>query len=118
MIEQVRLFEDPEEEIRSESEKPKIMDFIPEGRAAAVSMQYLALLLHTDERSIRKMVHDARIAGHIICSDECGYYLPVCAEDLTRWIHRAESSLISKSKALQPARQAEAEGRYPRTEAE
>lgn len=114
MIEQVRLFEDPKE-IKTD-QLPKIMDFIPEGRENAVSMWSLSLALRTDERTVRKMVHDARISGQIICSDEYGYYQPVCEEDLIKWLHRTESALKSKSKALQSARTALSEGRYPSTD--
>ena len=114
MIEQVRLFEDPKE--IKDDQLPKIMDFIPEGRENAVSMWSLSLVLRTDQRSIRKMVHDARISGQIICSDENGYYQPTSDEEMTRWIHKEESSLISKNKALMPAKKAHAEGRYPSTD--
>lgn len=117
MIEQARLFEEDPEEIKSD-QQPKIMDLIPEGRENAASMRYLAMICQRDERSIREMVKTARISGSIICGDDAGYFLPTCEEELARWIHRAESSLISTARSLQPAKKALAEGRYPKEKAE
>ena len=79
MIEQATLFKE---------ELPKILDYIPEGRENAVSMRYLAVILNTDARTIRSMVHNARISGHVVIGDDSGYYKPVYEEDLTGWIRK------------------------------
>ena len=107
MIEQTTLFKE---------ELPLILDYIPEGRENAVSMRYLAIILNTDARTIRSMVHNARISGHVIIGDDSGYFKPVYEEDLIRWISKETAALRSKNKALQSARNALTEGRYPRYE--
>ena len=107
MIEQTSLFAE---------ELPMILDYIPEGREHAVSMRYLAIILNTDTRTIRSMVHNARISGHVVIGDDSGYYKPVYEEDVTGWIRKETAALRSKNMALQSARNALTEGRYPRNE--
>lgn len=104
MIEQTALFEE---------ELPAILDYIPSGKDNAVSMRYLAVILSTDTRKIRSMVHNARISGHVVIGDENGYYKPECEEDLIGWIRKETAALRSKNMALQSARIALSEGRYP-----
>lgn len=96
-----------------EEELPKILDCIPYGRENAVSMRYLAAVLSTDARGIRRMVHDARSSGYVIIGNEHGYYKPQHKDDVIGWIKREMAVLKSKNKALQSARKALSEGRYP-----
>lgn len=116
MIEQKTLFEEP---ASSDAEKKiRILDYIPPGKENAVSMRYLAMIRKTDTRAVRSMVLNARIAGHVIIGDDYGYYQPCYEEDLTGWIRREEATLRSKERALRSAKEALAEGRYPKAVAE
>ena len=57
-----------------------ILEFIPTGINNAVSMADLAVITRTDLRTVRRMVHNARKNGAVICStcdnDSGGYYIP------------------------------------------
>ena len=49
---------------------------IPYGKDKAVSREFLCMLFGISDRAVRRLVHDARDAGHIIINDQTGtgYY--------------------------------------------
>lgn len=54
----------------------ELMARIPSGHENAIKMPELAAGMHVTQRELRKMVQDARHAGHVIAGDRAGYYQP------------------------------------------
>lgn len=59
-----------------------LTSFIPVGKDKAISMRYLATLLHKNEREARRDVMEARINGDVIIGDASGYYRPATQDEL------------------------------------
>lgn len=53
-----------------------IMTFIPKGKENAIPRQELAYILRLPDRTVRKMIQDARDRGELILNDQdgAGYY--------------------------------------------
>ena len=80
----------------------KISEFIPVGLANAISNRDLSLMIGTDERKARQLVHQARANGEPICST-CeerigGYYLP-CNVNEARIYLRQQNARIKSARA-------------------
>lgn len=82
----------------------KISDFIPSGIENAISMEELAIRTHSSVRAVRQMVHNARLAGELICStcdgDNGGYYLPKNAAEAIPYYRQQLSRINSAVAAL------------------
>lgn len=84
-----------------------ITDFIPVGRANALSMRDLALAVNVDERTARELVHRARANGEPICSDcdeNGGYYMPRTVGEARIYLHQQEARIRSANAALRGVR--------------
>ena len=81
-----------------------ITDFVPYGKAKAVKMSELAAAMHTSEREVRKIIHDARCNGAVICSDNDGYCISETQKDLLPYYSVARKRSISGLKSLKAAK--------------
>ncbi len=82
----------------------KISDYIPVGRANAISNSDLAIVSGTDEREARRLVHQARANGEPICST-CeertgGYYLPCNVSEACTYLRQQNARIKSAQAAL------------------
>ena len=77
-----------------------ISSFIPHGKDNAIKMSALAAALHTSEREVRKIIHEARCNGAVIIGDNHGYYLPETREELLPYYLTARKRSVSGLKAL------------------
>ena len=86
----------------------KIEDYIPEGRANAISREELVLRTGLPDRQVRKMIETARETGCIInLQDGEGYYIPTKEEriDVQTWYRAQRSRAIGVLKSLKGAEQ-------------
>ena len=85
----------------------EIINFIPYGRAHAVSRQELTNVTGYNDRKVRKMISEAR-KEHVILSLEngSGYYQPTADDypELRKFINREESRAKSVFVALKKAK--------------
>ena len=81
-----------------------ISSFIPHGKDNAIKMSALAAALHTSEREVRKIIHEARCNGAVIIGDNNGYYLPCSQEELLPYYITARKRSASGLKALRAAK--------------
>lgn len=81
-----------------------LIDLIPTGRAAAISMRNLANILGVDERKTRQYVMRARMDGAIICSDENGYFIPTTREELQTYYNTVAKRQKSTAIAIAACR--------------
>ena len=65
-----------------------LTDHIPFGEECAVSAKQLARELNTDVRTVRDVVHRARIAGILILSGDAGYWRSDDQQELKRFCAR------------------------------
>lgn len=59
-----------------------ILTLIPKGKNNAISMKYLAAMLHVNERETRKIITDLRMSGFVVIGDQSGYYLPTTKDEI------------------------------------
>lgn len=81
-----------------------IMLIIPKGSKHAVSMSYIADLLHIDKRVVRQAVLRERLNGKIIASNQNGYFIPETPEELRSYYQWSRSRAMTTLKALKPVR--------------
>ena len=79
-----------------------IQDFISVGRGQAISLSDLSAAAGIPERSVKREVLEARINGHLICSDENGYFLAETADDLRDYVRSRQASIKTSRSALVP----------------
>lgn len=82
-----------------------ITDFIPTGRANAITADELAARTGTSKRDVRKQILHARCNGEPICSSSesggfSGYYLPSNAEEAQVYYRQQTSRINSGMRAL------------------
>lgn len=82
-----------------------IIDFIPVGRANAITADELAARTGTSKRDVRKQILHARCNGEPICSSSesgnfGGYYLPSDAEEAQVYYRQQTSRINSGIQAL------------------
>lgn len=82
-----------------------IIDFIPTGRANAITADELAARTGTSKRDVRKQILHARCNGEPICSSSesgnfGGYYLPANAEEAQVYYRQQTSRINSGMRAL------------------
>lgn len=82
-----------------------IIDFIPIGRANAITADELAARTGTSKRDVRKQILHARCNGEPICSSSesgnfGGYYLPANAEEAQVYYRQQTSRVNSGMRAL------------------
>lgn len=65
-----------------------VLSFMPTGRENGVSMRYIAQMTGMSEREVRSAVNEARLAGHMIVGDDCGYYVAGSVEELVVYFFR------------------------------
>ncbi len=82
-----------------------ITEFIPDGKANAISMNDLAAATNLDTRTVRQLVHSARVNGAVICStcdkDNGGYYIPRDVAEAVPYYRQQRSYINSATEALQ-----------------
>lgn len=78
---------------------------LPTGEENAVSMRDLAVRFGTDERAIRKAIHEARESGVIICSGNSGYWIPDTEYQLVSFYRLAHSRAMSTLNSLKATRE-------------
>lgn len=82
-----------------------IIDFIPIGRANAITADELAARTGTSKRDVRKQILHARCNGEPICSSSesggfSGYYLPSNTEEAQVYYRQQTSRINSGMRAL------------------
>lgn len=82
-----------------------ITDFIPTGRANAITADELAARTGTSKRDVRKQILHARCNGEPICSSSeignfGGYYLPSDAEEAQVYYRQQTRRINSGMRAL------------------
>ena len=83
--------------------KYRILDFIHDGEQNAVSMFELSQLMGTDQREVRHMIEQARIAGVIIAGTNSGIFFPVTKDELREYVNRTQSRINTSIATLKPA---------------
>ena len=82
----------------------KITEFIPYGKANAISSNNLSIISGKDKRAVRRLVHQARVNGEPICStcDEHtgGYYLPCTVSEAYAYLRQQNARIKSARAAL------------------
>ena len=70
---------------------------IPYGKDKAVSREFLCMLFGISDRAVRRLVHDARDAGHIIINDQtgAGYYRSDDPKDIIRQYRQNKSRALA-----------------------
>lgn len=81
---------------------------IPMGRDNAYKLDLLSSIMGFDERTIRQMIEDLTVSGHVICNlqNGKGYYRPATEEDIEAMLNLTASrahSLLRKKYALKKA---------------
>ena len=59
-----------------------ILVLIPEGKENAVSNKELQKILNLPRREVSRLIHEARLNGAVICSNNHGYYAPANDQEL------------------------------------
>ena len=80
-----------------------LTEFIPTGRANAISMKDLATLLNVDARTVLALVQRAREQGAPICSEwenRGGYYMPADTYEARRYLRQQKARIRSARAAL------------------
>ena len=74
-----------------------IMTFIPKGKENAIPRQELAYILRLPDRTVRKMIQDARDRGELILNDQdgAGYYTSDDEGELKRQYRSNRSRALS-----------------------
>lgn len=84
-----------------------ITDFIPKGRANAISSKELKALIGIDERTVRQNIASTRLKGVVICSildgNSGGYFLPESPEEAVEYVRTERARIRSAKRALQGA---------------
>ena len=79
-----------------------ITDFLMNGRENAIPMSDLALMLNLPERTLRQEILNARLKGELIVSNDQGYFLPSCQEDLKEYVNIRKARIRTSLQALRP----------------
>lgn len=74
-----------------------IMTFIAKGKENAISRQELAVILNLPDRTVRKLIQDARDRGELILNDQsgAGYYTSDDEGELKRQYKRNQNRATS-----------------------
>lgn len=88
------------------SRSAALLQHIPYGRENAISMQHLSQRLGVCERTVRKLVLDARNEGHNIISCRNGYYFTDTADaDTKRFCMEREKAAGTTLKSIKTAQE-------------
>lgn len=74
------------------------------GKAEAKTARALRDRLGFRDRYLRILVHEANVAGVLICADNAGYYIPQAAADVAETVHRLRSQafeMLTRAKLLE-----------------
>lgn len=81
----------------------KIYELLSPGQENAVPLRHLVKLTQRDERSVRLMIAEERLAGiPILADNQTGYYLPASEEERQRCVR----SMKHRAKEIERAAQA------------
>ena len=84
---------------KSSTVKPAFMEFIPKGRANAISLHDLCGKVGLESSEMKERIKDARIAGYTIASCNQGYFIPLTDGELIAYYtahkKRALTALVS-----------------------
>ncbi len=82
----------------------KISDYIPYGKANAISNDDLSVVSGKDKRETRRLVHQASANGDPICSTceerKGGYYLPCNVSEAYAYLRQQNARIKSARAAL------------------
>lgn len=78
----------------------RAVSVIPTGRINARSMKNVGIALDVDDRTVRRLVELARLAGYPICGDDSGYYLPSDDGELKTYFFRARARANSSASVV------------------
>lgn len=85
-------------------ETMNIIEYIPHGIKNAVSMTELAFRTGESKRTVRKLIHQARLDGEVICStcdgDRGGYYIPLTPAEARPFYHQQQARINSSIAAI------------------
>lgn len=77
---------------------------IPVGKENAISRYDLRTQLGMSDRKMRDAIHDAKVAGYLICSTNRGYYIPDDIEDIKHQYFREKKRIASTYAAIRQMR--------------
>ena len=77
---------------------------IPVGKDNAISRYDLRTKLGMSDRKMREVIHDAKVAGYLICSTSRGYYIPDDIEDIKHQYFREKKRIASTYAAIRQMR--------------
>ena len=85
----------------------RISDFIPYGLVNAVSMAELSARTGESKRTVRKLIHQARLDGELICSTcntdgATGYYYPLSPDEARPYFKQQQSRINTGIAAIGP----------------
>ena len=81
-----------------------IIDFIPQGKENAVTRSYLATVLGLPDRTVRRLIEDARNEGAFICNDGEGYFIATEIGEIERQYRVDRARALSTLKRLKAMR--------------
>ena len=84
---------------KNSTANPAFMEFIPMGRANAISLHDLCIKVGLESSEMKERIKDARIAGYVIASCNQGYFIPASDGELIAYYtahkKRALTALVS-----------------------
>ena len=81
--------------MESKTDYTEILNKIPQGKDNAISRQALRYATNTSDRQMRRLIHEAREAGNIICSTGKGYFIPETVEEIKHQYYREKKRIAS-----------------------
>lgn len=97
-----------------------IYEMLSRGSTNAISAAHIAKQLDISPQQVRKMVERERLAGYVILTDECGYYLPsedpeLSVWEIQSWIAHRTATAGTLLKTVEMAKKALPSYEQPRT---
>lgn len=93
-----------------------LLQYIPYGRENAISMAQLSKRLGVCDRTVRRLVLNARSAGYNIISGRNGYYFTDTADqDTKRFCKEREKAAVTTLKSIKTAQEKLKGSGYERT---
>lgn len=82
-----------------------LLQMIPVGKTDAISRYDLCRQLKMPDRTVRQLIHDARMIHPILSNTESGgYYLPATKEEAEEFINQQNSYISNINRTIAPVR--------------
>ena len=83
-----------------------IIDYIPQGKENKISRESLSMCTNLPDRSVRRLISEARAQGHAIVGDpEGGYYMAETEADVRLLLSELNSRIGKLAKCVKAIRE-------------